>query len=74
MSVTFTREDELDIGRGAMIVRENNLPAMSQDVTSMVCWLNDRPGDPKRRCTRRPARVKPASIRFPKRHVPALDQ
>ncbi len=49
MSVTLTLEDELDIGRGDMIVRENNRPSMSQDVTLMVCWLNDRPFDPKRR-------------------------
>ncbi|HVT93268.1 MAG TPA: GTP-binding protein [Bryobacteraceae bacterium] len=43
MSVSFTLTDEIDISRGDMIVRENNRPAMGQDITMMVCWLNDKP-------------------------------
>jgi sulfate adenylyltransferase subunit 1 len=43
MSVTITLEDEIDISRGDMIVRENNQPQVSQDVDLMVCWFNPKP-------------------------------
>lgn len=43
MSVSMTLEDEIDISRGDMIVRENNQPNVSQDVDVMICWLNDKP-------------------------------
>ena len=43
MSVTITLEDEIDISRGDMIVRENNQPTVTQDVEIMLCWLNERP-------------------------------
>ncbi|GAB4134307.1 MAG: GTP-binding protein [Bacteroidia bacterium] len=43
MSVTITLNDEIDISRGDMIVRENNQPNVSQDVDLMVCWFNSRP-------------------------------
>lgn len=43
MSVTLTLEDDIDISRGDMIVRENNVPEISQDIDIMVCWLNAKP-------------------------------
>jgi sulfate adenylyltransferase subunit 1 len=43
MSVTIRLNDELDISRGDMIVRENNIPRMAQDIDVMVCWLNEKP-------------------------------
>jgi sulfate adenylyltransferase subunit 1 len=43
MSVTIRLNDELDISRGDMIVRENNIPKMAQDIDVMVCWLNEKP-------------------------------
>lgn len=43
MSVTLTLEDEIDISRGDMIVRENNQPDVTQDIEIMVCWLNEQP-------------------------------
>ncbi len=43
MSVTMTLEDEIDISRGDMIVRENNQPEVSQDIEVMVCWMSERP-------------------------------
>ena len=43
MSVTITLEDEIDISRGDMIVRENNQPQISQDIDLMICWFNARP-------------------------------
>ncbi|MEM7102326.1 MAG: GTP-binding protein [Bacteroidota bacterium] len=43
MSVTMLLEDEIDISRGDIIVRENNVPKSSQDIELMVCWFNDKP-------------------------------
>ena len=42
MSVTITLEDEIDISRGDMIVREHNQPVVSQDIDLMLCWLNEK--------------------------------
>ena len=35
-------DDELDISRGDMIVRENNSPTMTQDLDIMLCWFDDK--------------------------------
>lgn len=43
MSVVITLEDEIDISRGDMIVRENNQPEIAQDLDLMICWMNERP-------------------------------
>jgi sulfate adenylyltransferase subunit 1 len=43
MSVTVLLEDDLDLSRGDMIVRENNQPEVGQDLEVMVCWFNNRP-------------------------------
>ena len=40
MSVTLTLKDDLDIGRGDMIVKENNLNS-SEDLELMICWMAD---------------------------------
>lgn len=42
MSVTLTLNDDIDISRGDMIVRENNQPTVGQDIDLMVCWLNEK--------------------------------
>ena len=42
MSVALTLEDDIDISRGDMIVRENNKSEVSQDIDLMVCWLNEK--------------------------------
>ena len=42
MSVCMTLEDEIDISRGDMIVRENNSPNVKQDLDLMVCWMNEK--------------------------------
>ena len=46
MSVTILLEDDIDISRGDMIVRENNQPHISQDIEVMVCWMGDKPLQP----------------------------
>jgi bifunctional enzyme CysN/CysC len=43
MSVTVKLADELDVGRGDMLCRPNNHPAVGQDLDAMVCWLSDQP-------------------------------
>jgi len=47
MSVTLRLADNIDISRGDMIVRENNVPEVGQDLDIMVCWLNEKPLQPK---------------------------
>jgi len=43
MSVTLLLEDDYDLSRGDMIVRENNQPEVTQDIEVMVCWFSERP-------------------------------
>ena len=43
MSVTLRLNDDLDISRGDMIVKENNVPQIEQDIDVMVCWMNEKP-------------------------------
>jgi bifunctional enzyme CysN/CysC len=40
-SVTFTLEDEIDISRGDMIVRKNNIPNITNEFEAYLCWMND---------------------------------
>jgi sulfate adenylyltransferase subunit 1 len=42
-SVSIVLADDIDISRGDMIVKENNMPTISQDVEMMFCWFNERP-------------------------------
>ena len=42
MSVCITLEDNIDISRGDMLVRENNKPTVEQDIDVMICWMNEK--------------------------------
>ncbi|MBK8848481.1 MAG: sulfate adenylyltransferase subunit CysN [Bacteroidetes bacterium] len=42
-SVSITLEDDIDISRGDMIVRENNIPNSGQDIEMMMCWFSETP-------------------------------
>jgi sulfate adenylyltransferase subunit 1 len=42
MSVTMTLEDEIDISRGDMLVRENNIPQVGQDIEVLVTWMSQK--------------------------------
>lgn len=46
-SVTITLEDEIDISRGDMLVRENNLPQVEQEFDVMLCWMQEKKMLPK---------------------------
>jgi len=41
-SVTILLEDDLDLSRGGMIVRENNQPEVTQDIEIMLCWFDEK--------------------------------
>ncbi|MHC1777284.1 MAG: sulfate adenylyltransferase subunit 1 [Lentimicrobium sp.] len=43
MSVTISLDDDIDISRGDMLVKEDNLPQITQDIDMMVCWMNEKP-------------------------------
>ena len=43
MSVNMTLADEIDISRGDMIVRENNVPEVGQDLEVLVTWMSQKP-------------------------------
>jgi len=42
MSITMTLEDDIDVSRGDMIVRDTNQPEVTQDIDLMVCWMNQK--------------------------------
>ena len=43
MSVNISLCDEIDISRGDMIVRENNVPQVGQDIDVLVTWMSQHP-------------------------------
>ena len=43
MSVTMTLEDDIDISRGDMIVKENNSPKCTQELDVILTWMNEKP-------------------------------
>ena len=51
MSVAMTLEDDIDLSRGDMIVKRNNLPEKTQDISAMICWFNDNPARPRAKYT-----------------------
>ena len=51
MSVCMTLEDDIDISRGDMLVRENNKPTIEQDIDVMICWMNDKEMIPRGKYT-----------------------
>jgi sulfate adenylyltransferase subunit 1 len=48
-SVTLTLEDEIDISRGDMFVRNGVQPVVAQEFAAMLCWLSETPLDKHRR-------------------------
>jgi sulfate adenylyltransferase subunit 1 len=43
MSVTIQLNDDIDISRGDMLVREGNTPRQGQDIEAMICWMGEKP-------------------------------
>jgi sulfate adenylyltransferase subunit 1 len=46
MAVSMTLEDDIDVSRGDMIVKEDNQPHTSQDVEVLICWMAAKPPRP----------------------------
>ncbi len=46
MSVAVTLEDEIDIVRGDMLARTNNIPQIKNQFEAMVVWMGDAPMTP----------------------------
>ncbi len=47
MSVSICLEDDIDVSRGDMIVKNNNQPEVGQDIDVLMCWMSakgPRPG------------------------------
>jgi bifunctional enzyme CysN/CysC len=43
MSVTLRLEDQLDVSRGELICRSEEVPTVARELRADVCWLNERP-------------------------------
>ncbi len=41
-SIALTLSDEVDVSRGDMIVRTNNLPQVGNHFEAMLCWMDER--------------------------------
>ena len=48
-SVALTLEDEIDISRGDMFVRNDALPKVAKEFAAMLCWLSETPLDKNRK-------------------------
>ena len=46
-SVVITLADEIDISRGDMLVRSNNLPQKSNRLDATICWMSEEPLKPR---------------------------
>lgn len=51
MSVAITLEDDIDISRGDMIVKTNNVPTSTQEFDAMICWLHTNTARPRTKYT-----------------------
>ncbi len=42
-SITIQLSDDIDISRGDMLVKINNVPDQQQEIDAMICWLGNKP-------------------------------
>jgi len=42
-SVTITLEDNVNVSRGDMLVKENEEPTVSKDINATICWMDKTP-------------------------------
>src|ERR1700726_4533461 len=68
MSVTVTLEDEIDLGRGNMLVSPAHPPRVSRHFDAMVVWFNAEPAEPGKsyllKHTSRTVRAKALKIHY----------
>ncbi|HEY2767338.1 MAG TPA: adenylyl-sulfate kinase [Solirubrobacteraceae bacterium] len=49
MSVALRLADDIDVSRGSTIARPQNQPTVASGFESLLCWMSERPLDPRRR-------------------------
>jgi bifunctional enzyme CysN/CysC len=49
MSVALRLTDDIDVGRGSMIVRTQNQPTLANGFECLLCWMSEQPLSNKRR-------------------------
>src|ERR1700722_19947382 len=68
MSVALRLADDIDVGRGSMIVRTQNQPTVSGRFECLMCWMSEQPLSSTRRYivkhTTRTAMVAKAEVRY----------
>jgi bifunctional enzyme CysN/CysC len=68
MSVALRLADDIDVGRGSMIVRTQNQPTVSGRFECLMCWMSEEPLSPRRRYlvkhTTRTAAVGKIDVRY----------
>jgi len=68
MAVTVTTADEIDIGRGDMLVHPRNLPRVGQELDAVLVWMSEAPLDRKRtyriKHTTREAHAEVSELRY----------
>jgi bifunctional enzyme CysN/CysC len=68
MSVALRLTDDVDVSRGCTIARPHNQPAVSSRFEGLLCWMSERPLDPRRRYlvkhTTRTAAVSALEVRY----------
>jgi bifunctional enzyme CysN/CysC len=68
MSVALRLVDDLDVGRGSMIVRTQNQPTVSNKFECLLCWMSEQPLSRQRRYlvkhTTRTAMVGGVDVRY----------
>jgi len=68
MAVTVRLADDLDISRGDLLCRPHNAPQVTQDLDAMICWMTDKPLQPRTKLvikhTTRTARALVKQLRY----------
>jgi bifunctional enzyme CysN/CysC len=68
MSVALRLTDDIDVGRGSVIVRTQNQPTVSNNFECLLCWMSEQPLSPSRRYlvkhTTRTAMVGAVDVRY----------
>jgi bifunctional enzyme CysN/CysC len=68
MSVALRLADDIDVGRGSVIVRTQNQPTVSNGFECLLCWMSEQPLSPRRRYlvkhTTRTAMVGGVDVRY----------
>jgi bifunctional enzyme CysN/CysC len=68
MSVALRLADDIDVGRGSVIVRTQNQPTVSSGFECLLCWMSEQPLSPRRRYlvkhTTRTAMVAAMDVRY----------